>query len=684
MVEWHLEGSVKGNPKTYLLTIVAFLAPVKIGNAQWIQTNGPGGGTPTAFVLLDTMIYAGTENGQVFRSTNNGLSWSMENPNISSLGIRALTSSATQLFAGTGGIGVYSSVDNGVSWIPFNGGLTDMTVNALASSGGVLFAGTRTAGVFRSSVSGNWSLAFPAPNVRALVAIGSNVYAGTGNGVFRSSDNGTSWVATGFTSSSVYAIAVDDSVILVAAFGGVFRSTNLGASWTSTNLAGTIQALVFAGSSALAGSYGGEVYRSTDRGATWAQVTAFRSGPVNAFIISATGIIAGTTNSGIFRSTNNGISWSQANTGFANTSVTVAAVGGSTIVAASFEQGAFRSTDAGENWVESNTGLTATSVTSLAVSAENIFAGTYAGAGGGVFRSTDEGLTWTLVLYGNVWALGGGGSNLFAGTVGIKGDYYVYRSTDHGNTWTYTRLYARAFASIDSILFAGNYRSTDNGVSWMAMSFPVSPAIVRSYAVLGASLFAGTDGNGVFRSTDNGSTWVSANLSGTSIPGFVVIGSNLIAITTYSVFLSTNNGAAWTPVNPGLTNIGIGAITASSSNLFVGTGSTGVWRRPISEIIVGVEEESEREPPEAYSLDQNYPNPFNPSTKIRFAVPRSGFASLKVYDLLGREVARLVNEELKPGRYEVTLDASHLASGVYFYRVRAGEFVETKKLILLR
>jgi uncharacterized delta-60 repeat protein len=88
--------------------------------------------------------------------------------------------------------------------------------------------------------------------------------------------------------------------------------------------------------------------------------------------------------------------------------------------------------------------------------------------------------------------------------------------------------------------------------------------------------------------------------------------------------------------------------------------------------------------PTEYSLSQNYPNPFNPSTKMRFGVSGSGLVSLKAYNMLGQEVATLVNDAMKPGIYEVTWDASALASGVYYYRLQAGSFVETKKLVLLR
>ena len=98
-----------------------------------------------------------------------------------------------------------------------------------------------------------------------------------------------------------------------------------------------------------------------------------------------------------------------------------------------------------------------------------------------------------------------------------------------------------------------------------------------------------------------------------------------------------------------------------------------------------------------YDLQQNYPNPFNPVTKIKYTIPtpphpspsqgegvREGFVSLKIYDVLGRDVATLVNENQKPGNYEVTFDAFGLASGIYYYQLKAGDFVDTKKMLLLK
>ena len=88
--------------------------------------------------------------------------------------------------------------------------------------------------------------------------------------------------------------------------------------------------------------------------------------------------------------------------------------------------------------------------------------------------------------------------------------------------------------------------------------------------------------------------------------------------------------------------------------------------------------------PTEFSLYQNYPNPFNPVTNIRFSLPQEGFTTLKVYNMLGQEVASLMNEDLVAGTYEVQFDGTKLASGTYIYRLTAGNYMETKKFILMK
>jgi hypothetical protein len=105
--------------------------------------------------------------------------------------------------------------------------------------------------------------------------------------------------------------------------------------------------------------------------------------------------------------------------------------------------------------------------------------------------------------------------------------------------------------------------------------------------------------------------------------------------------------------------------------------------------VTGIEPTNNSRIPNEFKLFQNYPNPFNPSTKIKFELPLSkgglkGVVSLKVYDILGKEIQTLVNEQLQPGTYEVEFDGSNLPSGIYFYKLSTGNFTETNKMLLIK
>jgi len=127
-------------------------------------------------------------------------------------------------------------------------------------------------------------------------------------------------------------------------------------------------------------------------------------------------------------------------------------------------------------------------------------------------------------------------------------------------------------------------------------------------------------------------------------------------------------------------------------DLYNGTavGAGGIILRTTNGGATFVEDENNFTQPKDFLLEQNYPNPFNPVTKINFTISEFSFTTLKVYDLLGREITTLVNEEKPAGEYEVEFNAANLlpngslTSGIYFYQLRAGEYVETKKMILLR
>jgi hypothetical protein len=236
------------------------------------------------------------------------------------------------------------------------------------------------------------------------------------------------------------------------------------------------------------------------------------------------------------------------------------------------------------------------------------------------------------------------------------------------------------------------FLTTNNGTSWT-----VSDSTLQIHAIAGNSttLFASDGGGDFYTSTDNGGHWIwNPDVHGTinsilTSDAYVIVGGDL------GIGISTNNGATWSGFTSGLTNYFLTTLAVKGTNLFAGTLGSGVWRVPLAELgIVSSINLSSSGIPDRFNLEQNYPNPFNPTTNIQFSIAsaQSGSASggnrqltiVKVYDVLGREVATLVNEVKEPGTYTVKFDGSNLASGVYFYRLLAGTYVETRKLLLLR
>jgi hypothetical protein len=155
------------------------------------------------------------------------------------------------------------------------------------------------------------------------------------------------------------------------------------------------------------------------------------------------------------------------------------------------------------------------------------------------------------------------------------------------------------------------------------------------------------------------------------------------------VFLSTDNGGIWTAASEWLPDYPrhVYSVAANDSTVFAGT-ANGVfvsanngtsWRSTITGIA------GEREiSPVGFGLEQNYPNPFNPKTVISYHLPTDCFVKLDIHDISGREIGILANERQPRGTHSVIFDASSLSSGVYFYRLSAGSFVDTKKLVFIK
>ncbi len=387
--------------------------------------------------------------------------------------------------------------------------------------------------------------------------------------------------------------------------------------------------------------------------------------------------------------------WVQVSNGMGNTvTVSSLAYSGNTIFAGTYNigYGVWLSTDNGTNWTRTSLNRW---VLSLAANGNNVFAGTTDYSG--VYSSTDSGTSWIQTLLGprGVFSLALNGNNVFAGT-----NYGLYLSTNNGTSWTGISLGGSKVFSLavnGNNVFAGTgdpgngvYISTNNGTSWTQTS--LNSVSVVSLAVNGNYVFAGSGGYGVYLSTNNGTTWAQTSLINQYVNALAVNGNSVFAGNWYpnGVYVSNNNGTSWTQRNEGLSNLTVRALCILNNYIFAGIAGNSVYRRPLSEL-VGIHPISEQLP-EHFALYQNFPNPFNPTTKIKFDVPAnltlSGakglIVKLTIFDLLGRELATLINEPLNPGTYEAEWDASNYPSGVYYYRLTASSFSESRTMILLK
>jgi Secretion system C-terminal sorting domain len=355
-------------------------------------------------------------------------------------------------------------------------------------------------------------------------------------------------------------------------------------------------------------------------------------------------------------------------------------------------KGVYRSSNNGSSFTA--TTLNSYDITSIAVSGNNVFAGTESN---GIYRSTDNGGTFTQVLmpaYSGEYYITISGSNIYAGMYYMSGGA-IYLSTNNGTNWTLlsqvsspVKCLAINGSNIIAGTMAGVFYSTNNGVTFTQSS--LNNVNVWSIAIYNNSsnIFAGTGGSGVYLSTNNGITWSQLTLNAERVNSLIVSNSQVFAGTSDAPSTAGSfykyTGSSWTPRNEGLPTMyfGINSLLVANNYVFMGTQSYGLCRRIASEVI-GIQNIS-TEIPSAYSLSQNYPNPFNPSTVVRFSLPVVGLTTLKVYDMMGREVQTLVNERLQAGTYEATFDGSQLSSGMYFYRLQTNGFTETKRMNFIK
>ena len=336
----------------------------------------------------------------------------------------------------------------------------------------------------------------------------------------------------------------------------------------------------------------------------------------------------------------------------------ILAISDSTLFVGGYQHSLYRSSDVGETWVNVAGEITADTIQSLKSAGKYIFVGTNAG----VYRSSDNGETWETFNAGFIWGstsinqLASVDSVLYAAT-----NAGAYRSTDFGTSWiaantglateqghsmTYT-MPALGIVSTPAGLFAtqdllgGAYVMRPGDTTWKSIGLKTHWCIASALVALDTVIFAGTS-DGVFMHNGNDTMWVPRK---NGLPNniqfcfFASTDSLLFIHVGYvggGIYVTSDSGRVWTPI--GGTVFGgasVSAIAANKKYLFAGT-QGGVWRIPIANIATSVNDRPSQLPAQ-YTLYQNFPNPFNPSTVIRYQMPVSSRATLKVYAAYSEE-----------------------------------------------
>lgn len=364
----------------------------------------------------------------------------------------------------------------------------------------------------------------------------------------------------------------------------------------------------------------------------------------------------------------------------------------SILVSGTYGSGVYITSD-GINWSYSSEGMTNMQIISLTVCNGFFFAGSETG---GIYKSINNGLNWSAVNNGlsslAIHTVCSNNGKIYAGTnAGIN------LSTDNGNNWnriSFSPLGNTIYAlcSFGDTIFTGTstgtYYSINNGANWNNINSGLSGSV---YCLMkfGNAVYAGTSSSGIYKTSDCGATWIHIN---SGLPAYAIRGlcyyNEKIFAATYGggIYYSTNYGVEWIPSVLGLTELVCYSVIQYRNYLFCGTKS-GIFKRSLLEFTYVQKEESNLST--GIKLFNNYPNPFNSSTKIVYKLEKPENVTIKIFDLLGKELITLVNTVKPAGVSQIIWNGRdsnglEMPSGIYFIRLKTERAEVTKKVTLLK
>jgi len=696
--------------------IVALLLVTNISNSQWFWQNPlPQGNDIRAihFVKQSSVGYMATVAGTFLKTTDYGLNWKQLNTSVSVPLYSIFFVNESTGFAGGDYGAFYKTINGGNHWYTIDSTVHHSIRSIFFTSANTGYYSSRI-GKLRKTTNGgdNWIYlnTSTTKDIYSIFFLNETTgYVGGSSGLLlKTTNSGNVWFSVSaphFSSSSLYFMNINTGFV-----GGVFRlikTTNGGLNWSVFNIgySSRIDAIRFINDNIgyAAEVIQGNLFKTTNGGDNWFIQNINNSNFLYSmdFINSSTGCIVGSQGT-IIKTTDGGENWSDYYSIVTNRNLrSISFVNQNTGFVCGESGIALKTTNSGQNWNKMNT-IPNYYFCSIYFPDEN---NGYIGASGTILKTTDSGYSWLdlnppivgkLVLYLFMIDSSTG--------FGAGSDGMIIRTTNAGTNWEFQNsgtsyaLRSIKFININTGYIVGgsytNYiilKTTNSGNNWIIQG-QSSPIRLFSVDFINVNTgYTSGDGGVILKTTNGGNNWkqLISGYTDVNLISIKALSDNVVYAVGGSLYnsiiiKSTDGGDKWIPqesyTNNALYDI---EFTNDSTAYIVGKYGTILKTTNGGTIIVNTSRVCNYIP-SSFKLFQNYPNPFNPTTTIRYDIKTKGDVELKVFDLLGRDIATLVNENQTPGTYEVVFDATSLPSGVYLYKLITGDFVETRKMVVIK
>lgn len=633
------------------------------GGVFWENLSGIGNVSTMCFANAYTGFYTRSTNNNIYKTTNGGYNWVSV---FSFGGVYNEMNFYDQNIGGavTGAGKIISTTDGGNTWATeINLGPNMTSINYFNSLTGYVF--TSSGDYFKTTNSGvNWfTVPFFAPISKSKF-INSTTGFAVGDFIYKTTDAGLTWFSKGSSGGSQIKSIIFTSALrgyILSVQGGVYYTTNGGENWSPLALTGTdYSGMAFTnGTTGFITRTSGPILKTTNQGVNWTELSnnfttqpLRRVQPLDANTVWTAGD-AGKLN----RTIDGGVTWESINTGMQLTANWFQFINSQTGWVCDDITNFKRTTDGGNTWVNCPIVGTIDVTNFTFINANTGWACCY--QSNRIFKTTNGGTNWTM----------------------------DYNQADMHPAKIYFLNQLTGWRIISSNLSGIIQKTTNGGTNWAA---PVTVSSQNNIFFINENtgwICGGYYYTQIAKTTNGGLNWTGmTGVSATDVfffneqTGWAAGGASY---TPGRLIRTTNGGVNWASVS----QVGDSMLCVSFYDANIGwtSGMNGALLKTTSGGIVSVSQISS-EIPNRFLLQQNYPNPFNPTTKINYEIKSSGFVSLKIFDLLGKEVASLVNEKQNAGSYTVNFDSFefNLPSGIYFYTLKTDGFTETKKMVLLK